>query len=139
MTQARVSVLADFIVPPRAGQISVLAVTSSAASQDLRLLGNQTGNMGAANTQTTGAPGHYVTFLADTEDVYVNFGVSQAAVTTANAPVIATTGVNAASACFRIVKDTQLQVFLEAGVDNFIGYIGAGNGNLRVFISSPCI
>jgi hypothetical protein len=131
----------DFITPPRAGQIAAIAVTSTAGSQDLRLCGQQTVSMANANQQaaqaTPGLPGHYATFEADGGDIYVLFGPTLASVTGGNVPVIATTGVNAAGACFKIPSGQNIQCKLEVTTDLFIGFITSATATLRIAQSSP--
>jgi hypothetical protein len=115
---------------------AVLAVTSSAGSQNLALIGNQTQNIATQATASTGVQGHFISLQADGEDMYVTFGATQAAVTSANAPVIATTGVNTAGICYLIPKGTTVRFFARAGLDLWIGYIAASTGNLRIWQSS---
>lgn len=131
------SSLADFVTCPLSGASAVLAVTTTAANQDLRLVGNQTINTAAQKTETSGLAGHYVTLIADGGDVYVAFGVSSAAVSGANAPAPATTGVNAVGNCYKIPKDQTLNVIPRPGVDNFVAYVtSTGTATLRLFQSS---
>jgi hypothetical protein len=134
-----------FETPPRAGFLASLAVTNAAASQDLRLIGNQTGNMAQTNQALpTGLPGHRVELFADGGDVYVIFGPTAASVSAGNAPVIATNGVNVAGVCMKIPTGTRVKYKLEPSPqgpnapaipttgDNFVGYITTATAQLRI-------
>jgi hypothetical protein len=137
--ESRATVQYHFQTPPRAGQCANLSVTNAAANTDLRTLGVQTPDISQSNVgPIVGAPGHFATFEADGSDIYVIFGPTAASVSGGNAPVIATTGVNVAGVCFKVTVGNPLRVKLEAGVDNFVGYIASAAGpfNLRVYISS---
>ena len=114
-------------------------LNATPGSQSLLLMGNQTKSLAQANTLKTGATGFYVSFEADTVDAGIVFGPTQASVTSGNAPVLATTGVNAAGACARIFAGQPPQRYqLQAGLDLWFGYVGsaAGPGTLRVWVSS---
>jgi hypothetical protein len=128
---------ADTYTPPRSLLIANLAVSTSAGSQDLSAIDNQTVNLSKANATQIGIVGCYVDFFADGTDVGVVFGSTSASVTTTNAPVFATTGVNTAGVCWRIPAGAKATWYLQAGVDLFVGFVGAGSGFLRIARSSP--
>lgn len=139
MSFPRESKQADNVIPPRAGQISVFAVTTAAASQSLAACGPQSNPEGAANTdKPTGAIGRYVTFHAVGGDVYLNFGATAGAVTGANVPDATVTGVNAAKGCAPIFAGTSRDLRPVEGVDLFFGYVTKiGTATLIVEVSSP--
>lgn len=133
----------DFIAPPRAGEIAVIAVSAVAGSQDLAAVGPQGSNQNdqdrrptvAAGTVGPGLVGHYATFFADGADVYVCFGSASAAVTGANVPVAATNGINAAGCAIKIVSGQSLPWKIRVQ-DRYIGFVASGAGQLRVYRSS---
>lgn len=135
----------DFIRPPRAGQVANVTVSTSPASQDLSLIGylvmdmsNMDKEPAAAQTlpNAYGLIGHYITIYADGADLGVLFGATQAAVTTTNAPVFATTGVNVAGACMRIPAG-QERCFKITESDRWLGVVGSAGGTARICQSSP--
>jgi hypothetical protein len=128
---------ADTYIPPRGGLIACLAVTTSASSQDLRLIDNQTVKQSSSATLQAGITGCFVDFYADGTDVYLIFGSTSAQVTSGNAPVATTTGVNTAGVAFHLPSGQSHSWYLEKGTDNFIGFVGAGSGYLRIARSSP--
>lgn len=126
----------NFVLPPRAGKIGVVATSTSAGSVNLATLDNQAVDISTADTTQTGTQDCYVTFVADGQDAYVNFGPAQANVTGANAPVIATTGVNAASGAFKLPANVPSHFRITAS-DIWMGYIAGAAGTLRFYRSSP--
>jgi hypothetical protein len=136
MGESRATVQSNFITPPRAAQCAALAVTTTAANQDLRLIGLQTPDITTSNPgPVVGLPGHFARFFADGGDVYLLF--SPAALAGGNVPASATTGVNAAGVCAKIASGTFEDFKLEMGVDNFVNYVTAsGTATLRIFQSS---
>ncbi|HEY6783598.1 MAG TPA: hypothetical protein VI159_01530 [Gemmatimonadales bacterium] len=138
MPQIEATRQADFITPPRAGQITALAVTTVAASASLLTMGNQTANQANANTLNIGLPGHYITLYADGGDVYILFGPDQASVSSGNAPSPTATGANATGACFVIPTGVAMNVRPESNVDQWIGYVTkTGTATLRIAQTSP--
>jgi hypothetical protein len=123
------------ITCPVAGQIGVFSVSGSAGSVDLRTIGPQPA---LGNEEQNGCCDRYVELQADGGDVYVIFGATQAAVTSANAPVISTTGANAAGAAMRIPNGTSKQYRPTNNGSPWCGYIGTGSGTvyLRIAASS---
>lgn len=121
---SRQAQLADWIMPALAGQISVLATTTSVATQDLRKCGQQNDAMmgqtsavgsafqakpaGAAGHDKPGLPGHYVRLYAVGADCYVAFDIGGTAAAPASLTSLSTaaTGVNAANACVPITAGT---------------------------------
>ncbi len=127
---------AAYILPPRAGQNTAITVSAVAASQDLRLCGVQV-PAAASYASKVGFQGRYVTLHADGADVGFVFGPTSASVTGANAPVLATVGVNVAGVCERLSNGERLQYYVAAGTDVFIGFVATGAGVLRILASSP--
>lgn len=124
---------ANNAVPPRAGLVSVLATSTTAASQDLRLCGNQSLNAtNNATEQPAGLPGHWVRFEAVTADCGIVLGPTSASVTGGNVPSLAASGVNATGACVRIPAGQYREFRLAQGVDVFLGYVASGAGQLIV-------
>ena len=146
---------AEYIRPPRAGQISVFATSTVAATVDLRTLGQQQlaslpagnsplGNFVASNFRK-GLVGHYVRIWAINADAYVAFGNTSASVSGLAA---ATTGTNAANNCvpifagtyqdFLIADDGADQSMAAAGPDTWLGYVTAsGAGTIAIAQASP--
>jgi hypothetical protein len=80
--------------------------------------------------------GHYVEFFADGADMGVIFGPTQASVSSANVPALATTGAaGTPGTCVRIPAGT-FRVFLIKGDDRWLGVVGAASGQLRISIAS---
>ena len=143
----------DEITAPVAGQISVIAVSGSAGSQDLAAIGPQTGQMQnedalpnagsyqvAGSATVSGSPlqgciGHFVEFFAETADVGILFGPTNASVTSASAPALATTGTNTAGCCMRIPAGTYRTFYIHAPT-RFVGFVGSTSGNLRISVTS---
>jgi hypothetical protein len=127
--------LLNFVQGPSAGLVTVLATSTTAATQDLRLLDNQTYNSNSATQLATGAQGAYLSIQATGADCYVLVGTTSAAVGSLSPTA---TGVNAANACVAVPQGTTLRVLLRPNVDLFLGYVTAtGTGNLRLWKSSP--
>lgn len=142
--QSEGTVQSDFIRAPVAGKIACKAVSAVADASGLDLA--TVGDVGSSNFGTNNRPtltdgtgpgcvGHYASFYADGADVYVIFGATQAAVTGANVPVIATNGVNATGVAWKIAKDT-FQPFKINPDTRWVGFIGSGAGQLRIAKSS---
>jgi hypothetical protein len=136
MGESQQSRQADYVLPPRAGLIGAVAVTTSAGSQQMTLLDNQAKDPTNADALQVGPLGCYVSFTADGGDVYVVFGPTQASVTGANAPVIATTGVNVAGVAYKLKQDVEKPLLLTTQ-DVWMGYIGSASCTLRFYRSSP--
>ena len=140
MSQTEATRQSDWILPPRAGKMAVLSATSTPVSIDLRTIGTTTDTFASADgNHPYGPVGHYVSLYADGGDVYVNFGSTSGSVTGANVPDPTVTGVNAAKGCWKILKDTALQVKLAVGQDLYCGYACASGvtATLRIVQSSP--
>lgn len=129
--------LFEYVMPPRAGQLTSVAVSAVAGSLDMRQLGNQTVDTKQQITSTVGLPGRYVTFFADGADVYVTFGPTNASVTGANAPVAATNGINGVGVGSKIPSGQNRRWLLAVGTDLFIGFVASAAGQLRIEPSSP--
>ena len=129
--------LSDYILPPRAGFLTAITVSVAAGSQDLRLCGIQLFNSSNTANSKPGFQGKYITLFADGADVGVIFGQTLASVTGANAPVLATTGVDVAGVCWRIANGGKESYLIAAGYDVFIGFVGSAGGVLRIAASSP--
>ena len=127
---------ADNILAPTAGEISNITVSAVAGSVDLTTIGPQTEPDGNTKRRDPGMSGHYMSIYADGVDVYVLFGKDSASVTGSNAPVIATTGSNAAGCCIKIPNGQERQLRPSVGIHRFMGYIASGNGTMRVWRSS---
>lgn len=125
---------ANWLSPPRAGQVTAITVSTSASSQDMTLIGNQTRSLANQWTNTTGAMGKIVVIYADGADLGVITGPTQASVTTSNAPALATTGVNTPGVCFRIQAGTYQAFELSAGMDNWLGFVASGSGTMRIWV-----
>lgn len=141
----------DFQSVPRAFQangpecqVAVLAVSATAITLDLTKGFSQ-----AAYTGTQGPTGptspvtNFLTIVSDV-DIGIVFGPTNASVSSANAPVIATNGTltgatytGAAGTCFVIKANSQPTRFLpQAGLDNFLAIVGSGAGKVRIYQSS---
>ena len=127
---------ADNIMAPTAGEISNISVSAVAGSIDLTTIGPQLEPDAKTPQRTKGMPGHYMSIFADGADVYVLFGATQASVTGGNAPVIATTGSNAAGCCVKSPNGQERQIRPAVGIHNWMGYIASGAGTARVWRSS---
>lgn len=147
----------DWIRPPRAGAITVLATSAVTATVDLRTIGNQTvggTNAGGASpgvdsnaavgTQRKGLVGHYIRITAVTTPCYVAFGPTSASV---SGITTASTGNNAANNCMPIAAGTY-QDFLVAddpadqsaaakGPETWLGYVSTGAGFVVIAQASP--
>lgn len=147
------------VQPPRTGLIGVYAVTTSPAvvnmttgtgiftsaslafPQTLPDQGSQSPTLNAGPAAGTfespkGFIGQWVDIFADGSDVGYVFGPTNASVSGGNAPVLATTGnPGTAGACMRITSGTAKTYYIKPD-DAFMGYVGAGTGNLRIAISS---
>ena len=139
MGQTEATRQGDWLTPPRAGQISVYSVTSTTASQDLRLCGQQTPNISSPTQQVPGLPGHYVALQADGGDVYIITGPTAASVTGANAPSSTAAGTNATGGCVKIPSGFTAQFKPSVTLDWFLGYVtSAGNtATIRIFQVGP--
>jgi hypothetical protein len=139
------------ITPPRAhgaisGEILALATSAVAASLNLGILFQQAPNLAAASgSQLQGVVDQELTIFAETSDLGVIFAPSQAAVTTGNAPVLATVGtVNGAGVysavagtCYRIPAGQERRVLTQRNVDLWLGFVASAAGVMRLFQSSP--
>lgn len=122
---------ADFVLPPLAGQISAINVTTASVSQDLSLCGNQTRDASQKQSADIGLVGLYVTFQADAGDVYYNFSAAAGTVDdTAR-------GVNAANAGMKIPSGSAIDVKVTAAT-KFINFkTASGAAVLRFAPTSP--
>jgi hypothetical protein len=152
----------DFETAPRAqgspgpaGQVVAVATSTTAGFFNLQALTfGETYSMTASDLQfAAGAPaggpvgvvGSFITIRAETSDVGVIFGATQASVTTTNVPALATVGTvsgagaytQAAGVCYRIPAGTEKRFKLAVGTDNFMGFVGSGVGVMRLYMSSP--
>lgn len=126
---------ANWLAPPRAGQVSNISVSTSAGSQDMTLVGNQTRSLANQWQNTTGAMGKIVIIYADGADVGVVFGPNQAAVTGGNAPSLAANGVNVTGGCARIPNGQRRAFELSAGMDNWLGFVASASGTMRIEVT----
>jgi len=124
------------IIPPRAGQLYAVAVSTTPGSVDMSTIGPTVTNMGASGTSSTGCLNRYVTIFAEGGDLYVVTGPSSASVTGANAPVAATNGKNAAGVAWKIASGTYQSFRFTGGYDNWLGFVASGAGQMRVAPSS---
>lgn len=134
--------LSNEISPPIAGRITVVATSTGAATLDLRTAGPQSVNMSSGDippatggVDPPGLVGRYVDFFADAADVGIIFGATTAAVSSSNAPALATNGTNAAGCCQRIAAGTY-RTWLVDKENPIIGYVAAASGQLRIVPSS---
>ena len=144
----------QYVTPPRAtespaaiGQVCVLQTSTSASYLELDSLFQQKVGSGTPSQQRAGVVGNEVTIFADAQDLGIIFGPTAASVTgsgSANVPALATYGsvssgayTAAAKSCWRIPAGTSLRFLLQQGVDNFLGFVAAGSGLLRLYQSSP--
>ena len=128
--------------PGQAIAVTVAAVTPGVVSTILGI------SQAAMNRQTGDDPTmlarNYLTVECDV-DLAVIFAATIAAVTGANAPVIATVGTLNASGVYTAVTGVGFVLYakqprrflLQQGVDLFMGFVAAGAGVLRVYQSSP--
>lgn len=145
---------------PRAGKGIVAAVTAVASSVDLTAGGEQSGSEAFAMNASPGAGGptvansvsgggtaqalpqvnpkgnvaRWVDITADGVDIGIVSGPTAASVTGANAPVLATNGNGAAGTCARIFAG-QTQPFYVLPDDRFLGLVGTGAGQIRIWPS----
>lgn len=126
------SIRADFVLPPRSGQCTVLVTGAASASQDLRLCANQTVDASKANQKKKGLPGAVIEFVFIGKDGYANF-------TTAAGTMDSTaTGVNAANAGPIFKDGVHYTAQLEELVDNFINFqTPGGAATLCIWQRSP--
>jgi hypothetical protein len=124
-----------YVIPPRAAEQGLYSTSTTAATQDLRLLGPQTATTDSnVNRGDVGAPGRYVTVTAITADCYVCFDKTAALVGSITAT---TTGTNQANTSKPVFAGTSRDFRLEPGRDLFMGYVTAsGTGYVHVDISS---
>src|SRR6185312_1446836 len=138
----------------RLGETNVLATSAVASLLDLRTLtsglsydpgdASKAQGANAPPNGPVGAVGSFITIFADTSDVGYILGTAKADVTGANVPALATNGAvdangvytGAAKTCARIPSGQSARFRLQVGVDNFLGFVAAGAGQIRVYISS---
>lgn len=137
---------ANEVTAPVAGQITVIAGALAAGSLDLATTGPTAINMqnadkqpvgdGSGTVTIAGGVDRYVEFYADGVDIGLVFGATAAAVTGANAPVLAQTGTNAAGACMRIPAGIGRSLFIHPAT-RYVGYVAsAATGFLRISVAS---
>lgn len=146
--------------PPRAygasgpiGQAVVLATTNGGAGC-LDLRGTTFGltyasddqgstGLGAPPGQPQGLCGVFVEIYADGGDVGVVFGSTAASVTAGNAPSLTAAGsvtsneyTGTAGTCHRIPSGQSERFLTQVGQDNFLAWVGAAAGFIRIHQSS---
>lgn len=152
--------LAGEIRLPTAGQCSVKATSAVAASVDLGAAGsppaenaafganipkggsqsvaNSTSGGGTVQAITVNNPegfiGKWIDIYADAQDIGIIAGPTQASVTSGNAPVLANND-GSAGTCFRIAAGTYRSYYVDPD-RRWLGYVGAGNGQMRIAPSS---
>jgi hypothetical protein len=124
----------DYITPPRWSEIGVYATSSTAATANLQLLGNQTPDLSSVSKEQIGAGGRFVRVYAMTADLCIVF-----ADTSAHADDITylTAGVNQVTGAIPIPAGTY-QDFRLGSDFLWIGFITqSSSGSMVVYISSP--
>lgn len=122
---------------PKAGEISVINVNTTAASQNLQLCGPQSSSMANSDIivqNASTAPGilnRRVSFTAVSANVGVIFGPTQASVSSGNAPNIANTGVNGTTVCYLIPSGVTVTWVIH-NTTQWMGYVASGNGSLVI-------
>jgi hypothetical protein len=156
MSQSIFSKLADEILPPIVGTVSVLNANTTGQTQDLSLCGNLSLDMrnadalpvaggasfsGSATPVTTGSNfggqiGRFCEVFADGGDIGVLFGANAAVLGGSNVVSLSAAGVNAAGAALRIPSGTY-RTFVIHPAARFLGYIAAsGTANVRICATS---
>lgn len=126
MGQTLATRLSDYILPPRKGLLSAIAVTSTSAPYEMATYG-QTAYASGANYEP-----HYWNFQADGNDVYIAF--STATLTVDNTAA----GALAATICAKIPNGTTLQCMLNPASDIWFAIkTASGTATLRIWRSSP--
>ena len=126
MGQSECTRQSDYILPPRKGAISVVAVTSTSAASTMATYGQ------TALTSGVNYGSHYWSFQADGTDVYIAFSTATLTVDDT------ATGALAATLCAKIPNGTTLQVKLNPATDIYLACKTAtGTANLRIWPSSP--
>jgi hypothetical protein len=142
--------------PPRSnqntktvGSVVTLATSAVAISVNLALLLAQVFNQTDASLRqpagVLGNDGNFLSIFADTTDIGLIFGETQALVTGANAPVLATvdtvngSGVVTAVAgvCYRIPAGKEERYHLQPNKDLWVAIVATGAGLVRLFQSNP--
>lgn len=151
----------DWVLPPVVDSSGnpnsvAISVTGTAGAADLSSMPYPAGLYDVSTTAQLPNPlGHYVSFAAQTADIFVMFGPTFASVTGANKPVAATTNTVSGSTgvvtmakgvCWLIPSGTTLRVKLPLGSPanpwgaaspwRFVGYVTASAAILRVSQSS---
>jgi hypothetical protein len=129
---------------PIAGQIGVISTSStSAGTQDMRLIGPQSASMGndtilppSTPNNPPGALERFVEFYADGVDYGIVFGATSAAVSSSNAPSLTATGPGA-GACIRIPAG-QARTYVVESDTFWLGYVpsSSSQGYLRMSVTS---
>jgi hypothetical protein len=146
----------DYITPPRAhpsaasavtiGEIVVLAVSVTPIVINLGNLLLPAYNISSAQASNqAGACGNYWTLYSDGADLGVITSTIIGDVTGANAPVFTTNAtVNASGIvasvvgqCWRIPAGRTTDYLFQPGQDLFMGIVASGNGQVRLYQSSP--
>ena len=142
MSQIRATKQADFITCPQASAGAVVAVVSGVAqSINLSLIGNQVQVANIQSQQELGVQDHYVSIQAQGANLYVIFGLTQASVTSGNAPVATTTGTGtvqtpAPGIAFWIPQGATANFLPRPTVDGWMGFVSDGAGFMRIFQTS---
>ncbi len=96
-----------------------------------------------------GVKGYYITIYADGTDIGIILGATAASVSGGGAPVMNQTGsvggtgiyAGATGTCYRIPAGQERRYKLQVGLDNYLGFIGAGTpgvtGTIRIYQSTP--
>lgn len=140
----------DFTTAPRAfvaaglqGQVAVLAVSTTAIAVDLTQGFAQAAVNGTTGSDPKTPTRNCLTIQADV-DIGIVFGANVAAVSGANAPVIANNGTlttntytGAAGTCWVVKANTPFRITTQPGPDNALGIVATGVGKVRIYQSSP--
>lgn len=124
--------------PP--GQVAVISVSSTADYLDLTKGINQAPrNTSSAGADPASPTDNYLAIECDV-DLGIVFGKTAALVTSGNVPAIATAGSvtsgvysGAAKQCFVVYAKTPMRFLTKRGQDNFLGFVAASAGTMRVF------
>lgn len=124
----------DYISTPKAGQQGYYATSSTAATQDLRLIGPQAATTDSnVKRGTPGCQGKFIRVSCVTSDIVVAFGTTSASVGSITS---STTGTNQANTGAPIPAGT-FQDFRIDSEDLFIGFVTASAaGNIHIYINS---
>lgn len=127
------------------GEVAVITLAAASGFVDLSTIGHPAFDQrDEAKSQVPGgAVGRHVTISADI-DIGFFLGPDKAGVTT-HVPSLTAVGAidaagkytNADGTCKLLKANTEARFFVQPGSDNFLGWIAAGAGKLRIHQSSP--